>query len=75
MKLKTAKAIIAMLELNGISSTLHKEYSGRGMHGETTAAISIEDPSYIYWACGKLNFSIEESNFSTDSLGFDTILY
>ena len=72
MKLKDAKKIVKLLKEHNVEATFHRRYSGRGMFGEATAAVS-GDPAVIGWAAGKLD--LERPSWRRDAMGFDTVVY
>jgi hypothetical protein len=82
MKLEAAQYIA---DYSSDEVTVHEDYSGRGMYGETTVAISSEN---ITRAVVTAVLSMAEAGdmeaiecvgqylgYSTDSLGYDTIMY
>ena len=71
MTLEEAEAIVELAEEHSGNVELHEEYSGRGMCGETCAAVS-GDALLIAWAAGKLGF---EPGWRTDSMGRGTVVY
>lgn len=42
MSEKEAKFLIEIMEFCGEEAVLHKDYSGRGMYGKTTCAVSFD---------------------------------
>ncbi len=71
------------LENAGEEATLHKEYSGRGMHGKTTVAVSFDHyclliPAILdYIKDYEIPYQLipELGKLSEDNLGRGIILY
>jgi hypothetical protein len=88
MELRTAQTLVDLIENNGEEAELHEDYSGRGMYGDTTSGIVLDDPSQILAAIcrivgegGRIDNDLKEmaedleSGFRTDSMGMQTICY
>lgn len=62
----------------GIVVEARDDYSGRGMYGDTVAALVLENASdiaYVGWAFRCLGFDFDEIPTRTDSMGLRAILY
>ena len=90
MELKTAEFLKDQIENIGESCEIHEDYSGRGMFGNTTTGIVVENVSHVMRALAEfaksnsgLELTEEEfvalddiaGGFRSDSMAMDTILY
>lgn len=71
MQLKTAKAIVQAAAELGLEISLYENYSGRGMYGETTTAVT-GDRSDITEAAVSAK---QTTRFRWDSLGKSSVAY
>jgi len=84
MDMRIAKAIVkAGLESN-FSFWLHKDYSGRGMYGETTTGVSgseteilqaVIEQSHLFEGMILSDGNGSRGRFSSDQMGRDIIIY
>lgn len=88
MERKLAEALVEIATQTGIEARLYENYSGRGMCGEVTTGVVLDDaihdlPSLLYngapliaemMAEGHLDAELP-SPFRSDNLGHDTIVY
>ena len=44
MKLEAAKFLVEVAEFAGIEASVYHDYSGRGMFGEKTVGVTVENP-------------------------------
>ena len=75
MKLAHAKAIVEELETEGIDATVDATYSGRGMYGRTTAAVSTHYSEDVVAAARDLGLPLRRSNLNVDSMGLGKVVY
>ena len=75
MKLAHAKAIVEELETEGIDATVREDYSGRGMYGRETAAVSTRYSEDIFATIGVLGLRLRRSNLNVDSMGLGRVVY
>ena len=75
MKLAHAKAIVEELETEGIEATVREDYSGRGMYGRETAAVSTRYSEDIFATIGVLGLRLRRSNLNVDSMGLGKVVY
>ena len=75
MKLAHAKAIVEELETEGIDATVDANYSGRGMYGRETAAVSTRYSEDIFATIGVLGLRLRRSNLSVDNMGLGKVVY
>ena len=72
MKLEHAERIVDALNDMGIDAQLDKDYSGRGMFGRTTAAITTADPGDVAYAAGQLGLRVSRK---VDNMGLAYVVY
>ena len=72
MKLANAILITEWLQQKGRNAKLDKSYSGRGMFGETTAAVIADHTGDVYEAKGALGI---EEGFREDTMGYGAVVY
>jgi len=72
MKKSDCEKIVKYLHENFEKAELHEDYSGRGMFGEKTCAVEVENPSNVAIAMKDLKMC---KGFNTDNLGFNYICY
>ena len=75
MKLAHAKAIVEELETEGIDATVDATYSGRGMYGRETAAVSTRYSEDVFTAIGVLGLRLRRANLSVDNMGLGFVVY
>ena len=76
MKLAHAKAIVEeLVEFEGIEATVREDYSGRGMYGRTTAAVSTHYSEDVVAAARELGLPLRRSNLNVDSMGLGKVVY
>ena len=75
MKLAHAKAIVEELETEGIDATVREDYSGRGMYGRETAAVSTRYSEDIFATIGVLGLRLRRSSLNVDSMGLGRVVY
>ena len=76
MKLAHAQAIVKELtETEGIDATVDATYSGRGMYGRETAAVSTRYSEDIFTAIGVLGLRLRRANLSVDNMGLGFVVY
>ncbi len=75
MKLAHAKAIVEELETEGIDATVREDYSGRGMYGRETAAVSTRYSEDIFATISVLGLRLRRSNLNVDSMGLGKVVY
>ena len=76
MKLAHAQAIVKELtETEGIDATVDATYSGRGMYGRETAAVSTRYSEDIFTAIGVLGLRLRRANLSVDNMGLGYVVY
>ena len=76
MKLAHAKAIVEeLVEFEGIPATVRENYSGRGMYGRTTAAVSTSYSEDVFRAAALAGIRLRRSNLSVDSMGLGKVVY
>ena len=76
MKLAHAKAIVEELtETEGITATVDATYSGRGMYGRETAAVSTRYSEDVFTAIGVLGLRLRRANLSVDNMGLGFVVY
>ena len=76
MKLAHAKAIVEELtETEGITATVDATYSGRGMYGRETAAVSTRYSEDVFCAAGVLGLRLRRSSLSVDNMGLGFVVY
>ena len=76
MKLAHAQAIVKELtETEGIDATVDATYSGRGMYGRETAAVSTRYSEDIFMAIGVLGLRLRRANLSVDNMGLGFVVY
>ena len=75
MKLAHAKAIVEELETEGIDAMVDATYSGRGMYGRETAAVSTRYSEDIFATIGVLGLRLRRSNLSVDNMGLGKVVY
>ena len=76
MKLAHAKAIVEELtETEGIAATVDATYSGRGMYGRETAAVSTRYSEDVFTAIGVLGLRLRRANLSVDNMGLGFVVY
>lgn len=78
-------ALTAAAESLGIDCTPYEDYSGRGMYGKTTCAVTVSSIAGIAAITAIAGRSMSEAEFAaflaevrsarTDELGRDTIVY
>lgn len=83
MQLQTAKRLRNAARRLGIEASVREGYSGRGMYGRTTAALTLARIGELA-ACAaaarvpraeREEFALELSRLSQDSMGFGIIVY
>jgi hypothetical protein len=75
MKLAHAKAIVEELETEGIDATVDATYSGRGMYGRETAAVSTRYSEDVVATARDLGLPLRRSNLNVDSMGLGKVVY
>ena len=76
MKLAHAQAIVEELtETEGIDATVDATYSGRGMYGRETAAVSTRYSEDVFTAIGVLGLQLRRANLSVDNMGLGKVVY
>jgi hypothetical protein len=71
--LSEAEQIVEYIQYEmGEDAEVYEDYSGRGMYGNTCAGIVVDNPGFVWYACGALGM---EAPKNQDSLGRQTILY
>ena len=75
MKLAHAKAIVEELETEGIDATVDATYSGRGMYGRETAAVSTRYSEDVFATAGVLGLRLRRANLSVDNMGLGKVVY
>ena len=75
MKLAHAQAIVEELETEGIDATVDATYSGRGMYGRETAAVSTRYSEDVFTAIGVLGLRLRRANLSVDNMGLGFVVY
>ncbi len=75
MKLAHAKAIVEELETLDVEATVREDYSGRGMYGRTTAAVSTHYSEDVVAAARDLGLPLRRSNLNVDSMGLGKVVY
>ena len=76
MKLEHAKLIVEeLVEFEGIEATVRENYSGRGMYGRTTAAVSTRYSEDVFSAAACVGIRLRRSNLSVDSMGLGKVVY
>jgi hypothetical protein len=92
MKLATAEKLKDLIDDMGIEDEVrvNEDYSGRGMYGDTTAGVVVNDPISIIQVMAQYALDADgielddedheflndiKSGFRTDSMGYDTIVY
>jgi hypothetical protein len=76
MKLAHAQAIVKELtETEGIDATVDATYSGRGMYGRETAAVSTRYSEDVFTAIGVLGLRLRRANLSVDNMGLGFVVY
>ena len=76
MKLAHAQAIVKELtETEGIEARVDATYSGRGMYGRETAAVSTRYSEDIFTAIGVLGLRLRRANLSVDNMGLGFVVY
>ena len=76
MKLAHAQAIVEELtETEGIAATVDATYSGRGMYGRETAAVSTRYSEDVFTAIGVLGLRLRRANLSVDNMGLGFVVY
>ena len=76
MKLAHAKAIVEeLVEFEGIEATVREDYSGRGMYGRTTAAVSTHYSEDVVAAARDLGLPLRRSSLNVDSMGLGKVVY
>ena len=86
MKLEAAKFLVEVAEFAGIEASVYHDYSGRGMFGEKTVGVTVENPiallgAAIEYAARYLDdgqYPIADwdlHKLRSDSMGRDAILY
>ena len=85
MELDLAKALCTAIQNEGFESEIRENYSGRGMYGETTTGIIIDDDcDLVTCIINQANLFVEDFNTSSfkiwdrinqDSMGLQIIYY
>ena len=76
MKLAHAKAIVEeLVEFEGIPAEVRENYSGRGMYGRTTAAVSTRCSEDVFSAARCAGIRLRRSNLNVDSMGLGCVVY
>ena len=76
MKLAHAKAIVEeLVEFEGIPAEVRENYSGRGMYGRTTAAVSTQCSEDVFSAAACAGIRLRRSNLNVDSMGLGCVVY
>ena len=76
MKLAHAKAIVEeLVEFEGIPAEVRENYSGRGMYGRTTAAVSTRYSEDVFSAAVCAGIKLRRSNLNVDSMGLGKVVY
>ncbi len=87
MKLETAEAIKRAADVIGVEVKVHPDYSGRGMFGKSTVALSgdksdlLKCTVYAAYLIGVdqngdgIDEFMDDLNWRWDSLGYDAIGY
>ncbi len=76
MKLAHAKAIVEeLVEFEGIPAEVRENYSGRGMYGRTTAAVSTRYSEDVFSAAALVGLKLRRSNIQVDSMGLGCVVY
>jgi hypothetical protein len=74
MKLAHAKAIVEeLVEFEGIPAEVRENYSGRGMFGRTTAAVSTQYSEDVFNAAACIGLKLRHLN--VDSMGLGKVVY
>ena len=76
MKLAHAKAIVEELtQTLDVEATVREDYSGRGMYGRETAAVSTRYSEDIFATIGVLGLRLRRANLSVDNMGLGFVVY
>jgi len=76
MQLAHAQAIVEELtQTLGVEASVRENYSGRGMYGRTTAAVSTHYSEDVVAAARDLGLPLRRSNLSVDSMGLGKVVY
>jgi len=72
MKQDQAQLLSDALYDEGYDASINDDYSGRGMYGKTTYAVTSDAaPDDVAYACGKADLSRPQS----DNMGLDFVYY
>jgi len=84
MDIQLAKQLVELLEDRGEDASLREDYSGRGMYGRSTAGVvcdgigtllkAVLEDAHLFVEDGSPMYD-RISSFSTDSMGYSTIIY
>lgn len=83
MQLEAAQFLIDAANYAGIEAEIYENYSGRGMRGESTAGVVVENPIALLGAAIEYAAEGDDRDLSgwdlhklkTDSMGLSSILY
>jgi len=75
MKLEKAVKIVESLNAEGIDASVRKDYSGRGMYGKTTAAVSTRYQEDVFQAASDLGMRLGRRSLRIDSMGLGCVVY
>lgn len=76
MKLEYAKQIVEVLtEVEGVDASIDENYSGRGMYGRTTAAVSTRYSEDVFATAAAIGLKLRRSNLNIDSMGLGKVVY
>jgi|TARA_R110000751_G_scaffold287500_1_gene392270 hypothetical protein len=76
MKLEYAKQIVEVLtEVEGVEASVNESYSGRGMYGRTTAAVSTRYSEDVFATAAAIGLRIRRADLNVDSMGLGKVVY
>jgi hypothetical protein len=88
MTSEAANFLVNVADSYGIEARLRDDYSGRGMYGSSTHGIVTDEPIHLLscaidYAASEAAYdentdnipNFSEERFSTDNMGYDTIIY
>ena len=76
MKLEYAKQIVEVLtEVEGVEASVNESYSGRGMYGRTTAAVSTRYSEDVFATAAAIGLRIRRDDLNVDSMGLGKVVY
>lgn len=78
-----AEFLMAVARHEDIDASMNPHYSGRGMYGKTTFAVTVHCPTELLTAAFNLVVSEEHfrqraphlTAFASDSMGYDRVIY